>query len=640
MLKEEIIEKISKYFKLTSFEAEKIYNDMFSVIISGVKQDNIVDLANFGEFIIKYNKSNGDTDQSGYKKTVEFLATSKLEDELNQSVIETGILTPAISGPVQEEKQEVTAEDVPQYTLNPLGEELQRKREEMVSKLSKPDEETKIVTPVNVNPVTSPEEKEETSESTTGTPLEEELRRKRESILGKISNPVEEIPQIFQKSGLTKPLWKIPGKMQEKEPVKEQPRERVEQKEVQKEKETQVVENIADKSKNIESTITETPLVEEKKAEIEDLSKQTFSDYFTEVSDKSVHETAPLEQTIEQQTVHNVIPPSVVELHNEITSSTPHETLAFPTVETTPVGVTASGNGSSNGSAGEYRASDNSYYIWYKDVEANATDTQNLSFEYELLYQATKEAEYKSKLKIYVTTFIIFFSIVLVLLIFSPVIYKVFFRPVDTPKTETTNEENPSTEQNNQNNKAEQNVLPDANNTNTQNTNVTPPVTNNDQQPNNTTQQNVQQPDNQTKTQPNTTTQQQPPTQQQTQTQPPPQQNTEPKLDGVTKNAMGWMDDKLKVIYIKLDNGKFTIQESAWDSDAKANKRISAVQSYNIDGLKGTIMKADLGDKGTWFRARFGEFSTLDEAKQKASELRKKEGLKLQASLLFLLLYT
>src|SRR5947208_473178 len=89
MIKQEIVEKISRYFKLTQFEAEKIYDDIFSIIIQGVKDDNIVDLANFGEFIIKYNngKENGTIHE--YKKTVEFLATSKLEEDLNDRFIES-----------------------------------------------------------------------------------------------------------------------------------------------------------------------------------------------------------------------------------------------------------------------------------------------------------------------------------------------------------------------------------------------------------------------------------------------------------------------------------------------------------------------------------------------------------------------
>ena len=83
MIKQEIIEKISKYFKLTNFEAEKIYDDIFAGIIQGVKEDNIADITNLGEFIIKYNNSDIDN-----KKTVEFLPTLSLEEEINQRSFE------------------------------------------------------------------------------------------------------------------------------------------------------------------------------------------------------------------------------------------------------------------------------------------------------------------------------------------------------------------------------------------------------------------------------------------------------------------------------------------------------------------------------------------------------------------------
>jgi len=611
MLKEEIVEKISKYFKLTTFEAEKIYDDIFSIIISGVKQDNIVDVANFGEFIIKFNKGNGDSaDTNGYKKTVEFLATSKLEDEVNQGSGETVYITPSISETAPVFK--TTEEPVTKTPEIPV-----------LSNREEPPQTT--VNPVTVNPETV-------------NPVEEELKKKREEILDKITKPVEEIPKAYQQSGMTKPLWKIPVAEKDKLPVENIKEEKTEKPpEVIPEplKETEKVETV-------QETIVNAPAEEKKAQEIEDLSQKTFSDFFTELKEENKRTSAKIEETTEQPLVQNVIPPSVVELHNEITNPPVRENMTFPTVETPKPPVATNGNGSANGT-GEYMASDNSYYIWYKDVEANATDTQNLSFEYELLYQATKEAEYKSKLKIYVTTFIIFFSIVLVLLIFSPVIYKIFFKPVETPNTEQVNEEKPVTEQTAPNNKAEQNVLKDAN-TNPQNNNVTPPVTSSDQQqqPNttqNTTQQSTTQPNTE---QPKTETKTQQPVQQQQQTSKPPEKQQQPqqetKLDGVTQNSMGWMDDKFKVIYVKLDNGKYTIQESAWDSDAKANKRIGIVQSLKIDGLAGTMMKADLGAKGTWYRVRFGEFSSLDQARKKAEELRKKEGLKLQASLLLFLL--
>jgi hypothetical protein len=201
------------------------------------------------------------------------------------------------------------------------------------------------------------------------------------------------------------------------------------------------------------------------------------------------------------------------------------------------------------------------------------------------LYQATKEAEYKSKLKIYVTTFILFFSIVLMLLIFSPVIYKYFF----TDSEDQVNTEAPPTEQTGSSTTSKQ------------------PQGSNEQQPGNeqqTTQQNTQ-------------------TGQNTQNQQQTTQNQ--NIEGLTKVDIGWKDDKNRVVYVQLENGKYSIQESSWDSEEKASKRISNVGSYNISGLTGSFAKSDLGARGIWYRVRFGEFSTIDEARQKAVELRKKE---------------
>jgi len=41
--------------------------------------------------------------------------------------------------------------------------------------------------------------------------------------------------------------------------------------------------------------------------------------------------------------------------------------------------------------------------------------------------------------------------------------------------------------------------------------------------------------------------------------------------------------------------------------------------------MKGSAVKVDIPGKGAWFRVRFGEFSSLQEAHSKAEELRKKE---------------
>jgi len=146
MIKQEIVEKISKYFKLTSFEAEKIYDDIFAGIIKGVNDENIADVTNLGEFIIKYNS--GDENN---KKTVEFLPTLSLEGEINQRAFEEGrqfepekfqnnealnnpeqVKTPEIPvvPPIVEEFSPVSAVDsnIPNEHLS-IEDEIKRKRE-------------------------------------------------------------------------------------------------------------------------------------------------------------------------------------------------------------------------------------------------------------------------------------------------------------------------------------------------------------------------------------------------------------------------------------------------------------------------------------------------------------------------------
>ncbi|MCX7878790.1 MAG: SPOR domain-containing protein [Ignavibacteria bacterium] len=487
MIKKEIVEKISSYFKITEFEAEKIYDDIFSTIIDGVKEDNISEVEKLGEFISRSNiGGSGD-------KTVEFLASHFLEDEIKY-------FNPLVAGISSSEQVKTSGSS------------------------------ENVLSSQNV---------------------EDELRKKREEILNKINAPAE----------ITSAESNIP----------------------------------------VQGNVTN---------EIENETKKSFSDYFAEVKEsvespgnKEVPVVSAITSGI-QESLPPVVPPSAVELHKEITGEIKKEQVSG-----TESKVITNGNGY------EHKNPDNSYYIWYRDSEPNQTDTQTMSYEYELLYQATKEAEYKSKLRVYVTTFILFFSIVLLLLIFSPVIYRYFFTPAEETQEvieetsvndETINPISPTppTQENN----------PPANTPHSQ-------ITEQKQNPESKTVQ----PDNQV-----SSTQPQNPVQSEN-TAPPV--TSSQQIEGVTRNSMGWMDEKNKVIYVQLENGKYTIQESAWDSDAKANKRVSAVSAF-LPGLKGNVVKADLGSKGTWYRARFGEFTTLEEARKKAEELRSKEKIKLQAYLL------
>jgi cell division protein FtsN len=93
--------------------------------------------------------------------------------------------------------------------------------------------------------------------------------------------------------------------------------------------------------------------------------------------------------------------------------------------------------------------------------------------------------------------------------------------------------------------------------------------------------------------------------------------------EGLVKNDLGWVDSKNKVTYVQLENSKFAIQESAFNSADNANKRLAAIEK--ISGLKGAVAKVDTGAKGTWYRVRLGVFSTLTEAQTKAAEFRSKE---------------
>ena len=247
---------------------------------------------------------------------------------------------------------------------------------------------------------------------------------------------------------------------------------------------------------------------------------------------------------------------------------------------------------------------DNSYYLWYKDAESNETETETLSYEYELMYQAAKETEYQSKMKIYAASFVFFFSFVLIMLILSPVIYKKYFVTVDLESLEHALTE-PGL-------KNEQMAVPN----NIKNLPVTDEKTAypslshdviDENIPRSLKEQNIPQAENEKIV---------------------PQKKEEPVVtqsepNDLRKTSNGWADDKYNVLYIQLNNGNYTIQESSWDSYEKAGKRKSEVESLGIAGLNGSIEESDLGNKGKWYRLRFGEFTTLAEARKKVEQFVK-----------------
>src|SRR4030095_6925830 len=351
MIKQEIIEKIGKYFNLNDFEAEKIYEDIFSCIIDGVKSDNIADITNLGQFIIKYS-----TDSAGYKKTVEFLSTLSLEEEIN--------------GLAFEERRGFE----PTPVVNQTPEAFEgSKTEKPVENLVKEQDELKTTDKLEKSNY------EETS-------VEDEIKQKREEILNKITTPIVEQKAATGFGDILEPALETKDKPEE--------------------------------------------IIEDKKEEFESVKEKSFSDYFSETKE----EQKVIKESVNQPVVppvQTVLPPAAIELHNQITNE-PAKDMNYSSSVNPEVYSKSNGNGNGNTS----QSADSSYYIWYKDSVPNTEDTQTLSYEYELLYQATKEVEYKSKLRIYVSTFILFFSIVLLLLIFSPVLYKYFFTPKEVQRNE------------------------------------------------------------------------------------------------------------------------------------------------------------------------------------------------------------
>jgi hypothetical protein len=96
------------------------------------------------------------------------------------------------------------------------------------------------------------------------------------------------------------------------------------------------------------------------------------------------------------------------------------------------------------------------------------------------------------------------------------------------------------------------------------------------------------------------------------------------------KNSIGYVDDINNVIYVELPNGKFTIQESSFSAELNAVKRLLEVRRLGIkysggEIISGTVAKTHVSGKGTWYRARFGEFTTLNEARLIAAKLKPKK---------------
>ena len=265
MIKKEIIEKISKYFKLTNFEAEKIYDDIFAGIIQGVKEDNIADITNLGEFIIKYNNAD-----SKNKKTVEFLPTLSLEDEINQRSFDENIQL----------ESEKSVKPVEENTEVPDNMHVQGIP---MTKENNSEEENNLINKNSSEHVMEDEKHN----------VEDDIKKKREEILSKITTPKVERTNISVPPVVIPPVNNPVDKIEKKEEI-------IEAKEKTEITPEKITENITEK---INEPVADT------EKEVKELNEKSFSDYFAEVSG-------------EKRTVFNQInktppPPPVNEVKND-----------------------------------------------------------------------------------------------------------------------------------------------------------------------------------------------------------------------------------------------------------------------------------------------------------------------------------
>ncbi len=73
------------------------------------------------------------------------------------------------------------------------------------------------------------------------------------------------------------------------------------------------------------------------------------------------------------------------------------------------------------------------------------------------------------------------------------------------------------------------------------------------------------------------------------------------------------------------DDKKYTIQAGAFQTKKEAEGLIRILKK---SGYSAYVIKADLAEKGVWYRVRFGRFSSHPEAKEKLRRLNMKTGLK------------
>jgi len=91
------------------------------------------------------------------------------------------------------------------------------------------------------------------------------------------------------------------------------------------------------------------------------------------------------------------------------------------------------------------------------------------------------------------------------------------------------------------------------------------------------------------------------------------------RTEGFGTSSPGFSDHINNVIYVNLPNGMISIQESSWNTEEKAENRAAWINSLGYmysDGtrVESVIIKADLNQRGVWYRTMIGEFVSIEDA--------------------------
>ncbi len=76
---------------------------------------------------------------------------------------------------------------------------------------------------------------------------------------------------------------------------------------------------------------------------------------------------------------------------------------------------------------------------------------------------------------------------------------------------------------------------------------------------------------------------------------------------------------------LRKEDGRLMLQVASYKKAEAASKLL---ESLSGEGYAGTVVRADLGDRGIWYRVRVGPYSGEQEAKRVLSKLRKERNLK------------